>query len=103
MPGMSAAATAMAIALMTTRPMSPIRRDTRRLVLVDGAEPADASLRPPVCPEADRDEHDRPGEERDVLERRIEERVGAEGLLPEDIHRVRRRQGERDRPQDPGQ
>src|SRR5437867_11961372 len=100
MPGMSAAATAMATALMTTRPMSPIRTDTRGLVLVDGAEPADPLVRAAIRPEADREQHDGPREERDVLERRIEERPCPTGLLPEDVHRVRRRQGERDRLQD---
>src|SRR5438876_768705 len=116
MPGMSTAATAMAIALMTTRPMSPIAASLRTsedegrtggsgvrtsdvrnggavwgLVLVDGAEPADPAVGATVRPETDREEHDGPNEERDVFERRVEKGPCPEGLLPEDVHRVRRR------------
>src|SRR5258708_33998405 len=102
MPGMSAAATAIAIALMSTRPMSFIRTDIRRLVLVDGAEPADPAVRAAIGPDADRDEHDGARDQRHVLERWIQERPRSQGLLAEEIHRVRARRGGGEGRQDAG-
>src|SRR5437588_5559885 len=92
MPGISTAATAIAIALMSTRPRSFIRTNTRRLVLVDGAETADPAVRAAIGPESDRDEHKGARDQRHVLQRRVEERPRPERLLAEDVHRVRRRE-----------
>src|SRR5256885_16502979 len=93
MPGISTAATAIAIALMSTRPRSFIRTDTRGLVLVDGAEPADPAVRAAIGPEADRDEHKGARYQGHVLQRWIEEGPRPERLLAVDFLRVRRREG----------
>src|SRR5260221_14665585 len=100
---MSAAATAIAIALMSTRPSSFIPTDIRGLVLVDGAEPPDSAVRSAIGPEADRDEHEGARDQRDVLERWIQERSRSQRLLAKDVHRVRRREGVGERLQHAGQ